>query len=211
MGLYYDIFEKGEKPEAYRRLLEFVHEADDHFNCGMIGVRVLFRTLAAHGDAELAYKLITRTDAPSYGIWADKFGLVSNAESFNATVNGYGTSLNHHFMSDYSGFFISHIAGLQVNPYKDNPAYIRINPSFIPALDNASAFYETVAGKVSVSWVRKGEEIELTVEKAEDVGGEVVLPNGYIFTKRSDRPDYETADRRISPLAGVVYTIRKKA
>ena len=211
MGLYYDIFEKGEKPEAYRRLLEFVHEADDHFNCGMIGVRVLFRTLAAHGDAELAYKLITRTDAPSYGIWADKFGLVSNAESFNATVNGYGTSLNHHFMSDYSGFFISHIAGLQVNPYKDNPAYIRINPSFIPALDNASAFYETVAGKVSVFWVRKGEEIELTVEKADGVGGEVVLPNGYIFTKRSDRPDYETADRRISPLAGVVYTIRKKA
>ena len=62
-----------------------------------------------------------------------------------------------------------------------------------------------------MSWVRKGEEIELTVEKAEDVGGEVVLPNGYIFTKRSDRPDYETADRRISPLAGVVYTIRKKA
>lgn len=132
----------------------------------------------------LPISLLRVPTRPSYGIWADKFGLVSNAESFNATVNGYETSLNHHFMSDYSGFFISHIAGLQVNPYKDNPAYIRINPSFIPALDNASAFYETVAGKVSVSWVRKSEEIELTVEKADGVGGEVVLPNGYIFTKQ---------------------------
>ena len=141
----------------------------------------------------------------------DKFGLVSNPETFNATVNGYETSLNHHFMSDISGFFIRHIAGLEVNPHKDNPAYIRVNPAFIPTLDNASAFYETVAGKVSVSWVREGDEIKLTVEKADGVAGEVALPNGYIFTKRSDRPDYETVDRRLSPLGNAVYTIRKKA
>ena len=209
MGLYYNIFEPGEKPAAYSRLLELVHEADDHFNCGMIGVRILFRTLAAHGDAELAYKLITRTDAPSYGIWVDKFGLASMAESFQDTVNGHDTSLNHHFMADISGFFIAHIAGLQINPYKDNPAFVRIAPAFLPQLDNAKAYYNTVKGKVSVSWERKGDEILLTTEKADGIGGEVILPKGYVFVHKTNAVDYWMDDRRTYNLENAVYTVKK--
>ncbi|MBQ8758765.1 MAG: family 78 glycoside hydrolase catalytic domain, partial [Clostridia bacterium] len=61
MGLYYGIFEKGEEAKAYERLIELIHEADDHFDCGMLGVRTMFRVLAKHGDGALAYKMITRT------------------------------------------------------------------------------------------------------------------------------------------------------
>ena len=209
MGLYYNIFENGEKPEAYRRLIELVHEADDHFNCGMIGVRVLFRTLAAHGDGELAYRLITRTDAPSYGIWVEKFGLASMAESFHGTVSGHETSLNHHFMADISGFFISHIAGLQINPYKDNPAFVRVAPTFVSTLDHASAYYDTVKGRVDIRWERQGEEILLTVKKADGVSGEVLLPKGYIFVHKTQAEDFWMNDRRSYALENAVYTIRK--
>ena len=156
LGLYYDIFEKGERKEAYRRLAEFVHMEDDHLNVGMLGVRILFRTLAAFGDAELAYKLITRTDAPSYGIWVKEFGLVSLPETFRTCVNGYDTSLNHHFFGDISGFFMSHIAGLQINPYHDDPTEVRVAPNFIFLLDHAEAYYDTVGGRIKVKWERAG-------------------------------------------------------
>ncbi|MBQ8759029.1 MAG: family 78 glycoside hydrolase catalytic domain, partial [Clostridia bacterium] len=69
IGLYYGLFDNGEIPSAYAKLVSLIHEADDHFDCGMIGLRTIFRVLGAHGDAELAYSMITRTDAPSYGIW----------------------------------------------------------------------------------------------------------------------------------------------
>lgn len=210
-ALYYGLFDGGEKAAAYARLLELVHEADDHFDCGMIGVRVLFRTLAAFGDAELAYKLITRTDAPSYGIWIDKFGLASLAESFHDCVNGHDTSLNHHFMGDFSGFFIAHVAGLAVNPYGDDPAFVRFAPNFIASLDHAEAWYDTTAGKVSVRWERDGDRVKLTVEKAAGVHGELVLPKGYVLVSKSGSADSQTGGRRLYALEnGAVYIAARR-
>ena len=50
------------------RLLEAIHAADDHITTGVLGARVIFRVLTERGDADLAIKLITRPDAPSYGV-----------------------------------------------------------------------------------------------------------------------------------------------
>ncbi len=210
MGLYYDIFEPSEKAQAYSRLVELVHEADDHLDCGMLGVRILFRTLAMHGDAALAYKLITRTDAPSYGITVEKFGLVSLPETFQDHNGGNITSLNHHFLGDISGFFIRHLAGLHINPNRDDPAFVRVAPSFIEQLDEAKAHYDTVSGRVRVAWKRKGEEIELTVEKEEGVHGEVMLPKGYVFTQKTGTPVEVIRERRLFAIDNAVYTIVKK-
>ena len=127
----------------------------------MIGARVIFRVLGQHGDSELAFRMITRTEAPGYGIWVTKFGLTGLPETFERTVNGYSTSLNHHFMGDISGFFIAHIAGLQVNPSGDDPAFIRFAPSFIPGMDFAESFYDTTEGRIRVRWERQGEKIRL--------------------------------------------------
>ena len=210
LGLYYDIFEKGERPEAYRRLVELVHMEDDHLNCGMLGVRILFRTLAAFGDAELAYKLITRTDAPSYGIWVKEFGLVSLPETFRTCVNGYDTSLNHHFLGDISGFFISHLAGLQINPYRNDPAEVRIAPNFISSLNYAAANYDTVDGQIHVKWERAGENIEIRIQKADGVHGNLELPRGYVLKHVSGTEDKIADDRRFYELKNAVYTVCKK-
>ncbi len=212
IGLYYDIFEASEKPEAYRRLVEFVHMDDDRFNGGMIGARILFRTLAAHGDAELAYKMITSTKPHAHGIWVSDFGLASTPETFEATVDGTATSLNHHFMDDYSGFFIAHIAGLVVNPYKNNPAFVRIAPNFVGTLTYAESYYDTVSGKVRVRWEKKGDEITLITTADGNNPGEVVLPKGYVFTLRNGGESTFIADRRLDALHGgtVTYTVKKK-
>ena len=209
MALYYGIFKGGERKAAYERLLELIHEADDHFNCGMVGVRVLFRVLADFGDASLAYKMITRTDFPSYGIWIDKFHLTSLPESFHDTVDGRTTSLNHHFMGDISGFFIKYIAGLQINPYRDDPTFVRVAPSFIDALDNAEAYYDTVGGRIDVMWEREKDAIKLTVSKADGVKGEVLLPTGYVFFAKDNAEDMWMNDRRDYKLENTTYYIKK--
>lgn len=43
MAIFYSLFDEGEKPEAFRRLLEFVHEYDDHMDVGVLGGRVIFQ------------------------------------------------------------------------------------------------------------------------------------------------------------------------
>ena len=210
IGIYYGLFDQAEIPAAYAKLISLIHEADDHFDCGMIGLRVIFRILGAYGDASLAYKMITRTDAPSYGIWVKKFGLASLAESFHADNNGYNTSLNHHFMGDFSGFFIAHIAGLQINPYGSSEKYVRVAPNFIESLDNAHAFYDTVCGKVDVLWKRDGEKIILTVTKPDAICGEVIIPEGYMLLSKTGTPDDYVRGRFEYGLENAVYTIGKK-
>ena len=176
MGLYYDIFTPAERPGAYRVLLDLVREAQDHFDCGMIGVRILFHVLAEGGDAVLAWHMITRTDYPSYGMFI-KQGQTSLPELFSEHPEP--SSLNHHFYGDISHFFISRIAGLSVNPLLENPLSVRITPASPEDLTFAEASYETVAGTVSVRWERTGEEITLTVRKPEKVTAEVSLPDGW--------------------------------
>ena len=185
-AIFYEIFDKAEIPEAGRRLVEIVHGADDHFDCGMLGLRLVFNVLAELGYAELAYRMIVRTDAPSYGIWIDKFGISTLPESFHSTIDGYTTSLDHHFMGDISNFFITKIAGIRVNPKLDNEKYVEIRPNFISALDNASAHYDTVSGRVSVSWKRgQGGTISITVDKPTGVSVNLFLPKGYSCTTQN--------------------------
>ncbi len=210
IGIYYGLFDKSEIPAAYAKLVSLIHEADDHFDCGMIGLRTMFRILGANGDAELAYKMITRTDAPSYGIWIEKFGLASLAEAFNGINKGHVTSLNHHFMGDISGFFISHLAGIQVNPYGDTAKCVNVAPTFIPKLDNAHAFYDTVCGKVDVSWKRDGEQIFLTITKPEGIYGDVILPDGYQFCAKTGADNSLMRGRFEYKLENATYTIIKK-
>lgn len=207
MGLYYGIFEKGEEAAAYARLLELIHEADDHFDCGMLGVRTMFRVLAKHGDGALAYKMITRTDAPSYGIWVKEFDLRSMAESFHKTVDGRTTSLNHHFMSDISGFFIAHIAGLQINPYRNDPSFVRITPTFVPELNYAEAHYDTVSGQIKIKWERDGDVIKLHVNKADGVHGDVVLPKGCKFVSKNGVDDVIMKGRAVFGLMNGTYQL----
>ncbi len=198
-GIYYGIFEPSEMPAAYKRLVEIIHESGDKIDCGIVGLRTMFRILAEGGDADLAYRMITSTKMPAFGAFVKKFGLASIPESFKSSfvesANGYSTSLNHHFLCDFSGFFISNIAGLQVNPKKDNPCHVKIAPSFVSNLDYAKAHYETVAGKVSVMWERCGDKIKLTVEKPEEVFGEVLLPKGYEFVSVTDKDSNHVTEK----------------
>lgn len=183
IGLYYGIFAGGERPAAYQRLLEMIHAAGDRIDFGMLGTRTVFRVLGDFGDFELALRMITRTDAPSYGIMVEKFGMVSLPETFEADINGYATSLNHHFLADFSGCFIRYIAGLDINPYCDNAAYVRVAPAFVPTLTHAQAYYDTVSGRISVRWERTSETaLVMTVEVAEGITGEIRLPEGYVFS-----------------------------
>ncbi len=209
LALYYGLFDGGETDAAYRRLIRLIHDSDDHFDGGMLCVRTVFRVLADHGDTSLAYRMITRPDAPSYGVWVERFGMVSLAEGFTDVYDDLKYSLNHHFMGDISGFFIRHIAGLHINPYREDASFVRVEPSFVDTLERAHAFYETIGGKIDVAWEREGERIRLTVQKADGVHGEVVLPNGYVFVSKSGTSDEWMRDRRMFELENAVYLIRK--
>lgn len=179
MAIYYNVFDPGEKAQAFKVLLKIISDSDDHMDCGILGARCLFRVLADHGKAELAYELITRPDYPSYGNFVTR-GLTALPEDF-LREGQRPNSLNHHFFGDISAWFIEYIAGIRVNPAGNDCREVRVTPNFIARLDFAEGHYDTVGGRVAVRWERDGSDIALTVECADGVHGEIRLPNGCRF------------------------------
>ena len=158
MALYYGAFEEDEKEKAFSVLLDIVHNDNDRFNCGFLGMRVLFHVLSEYGEAELAYDMITKSGYPSYGHLIE-LGETTLPEQFMPDGVNCG-SHNHHFMGDIANWFVSKIAGLKIVDSET----VEICPNFISQLEFASASYELPKGIVSVKWERKGKEIELTID-----------------------------------------------
>lgn len=177
MALYYGIFEKNERSAAFDRLLELIHGNDDHIDIGVLGARVIFHVLSEFGYSDLAFKMITREDYPSYGNWI-KRGATTLWEDF---YPDRVSSMNHHFWGDISAWFIKRIAGICLNPEGAGVNTVRIKPSFIGGLDNASAYHIAPAGKISVSWHREGESVILSVTVPNGVGGSLELEPSYVF------------------------------
>ena len=160
LALRYGLFTKEEYPEAYRRLIEYIHKKGDHLDCGMIGLRHIFHVLFAGGDADLALEMIARPDAPSYG----NMILLGGTTLFEATrQNGVQTSQNHHFYGDILHLFVSKLAGLHINPHMDDPYFVFIEPTVPRSISYAEASYTFADGsRATVAW-KKTDEGELSV------------------------------------------------
>lgn len=179
VAIYFELFDKAEKPAAFARLKDFIAQEDGHFDAGMIGLRVLFHVLSDFGEADLAYQMITRPDFPSYGNWVAA-GATSLREMFQREGEK-APSLNHHFFGDISSWFIRSVAGIVLNPFEEGCDTLAVRPNFIAGLSYAEAYHQAPAGRIDVKWTRDGQETLLTVNAPDTMTGSIRMPKGWAF------------------------------
>ncbi len=184
MGIFYGVFDEDEKDAAFKRLLEFINEQDDHMDVGVLGGRVIFHVLSAFGYSDLALKMIIRPDFPSYGNLIER-GATSLWEQF-LPYDGVNYSMNHHFWGDISSWFIKSLAGINYNPSRRDLKSVDIRPNFVAALNDASAYFDSNFGKIESSWKRTDDGVELKVTVPQGFSGSIILPDGYCFSDGSN-------------------------
>ena len=177
MCLYYGVFEADECQKAFERLLEMIHMADDHIDVGVLGGRVIFHILSMYGYSDLAFKMITRPDYPSYGNWVVR-GATTLWESF---LEGGFESMNHHFWGDISAWFIKRIAGIQLNPEGNDISRVDIRPSFVNSLDNAVGYHISPLGRITSAWKKVNNNILLSLEIPDNMEACVYLDDKFAF------------------------------
>lgn len=183
MCIYYNIFTEDEKSKAVEHLIEQIHAKNDFFDVGVLGARVLFHVLSENGYGDLAYKMITRPEHPSYG-YSVAQGMTTLVESFKIW---HIDSRNHHFWGDVSAWFIKRVAGIQFNPAGNDIKRVDIKPAFIEKLNDAEAYYDAPDGRISVSWRREENGIVLNVSVPSGIKAEATLPTGYFFADGTDK------------------------
>ncbi|MBR5473151.1 MAG: family 78 glycoside hydrolase catalytic domain [Clostridia bacterium] len=183
MAIYYGLFEKDEEHAAFARLVDFIHQFDDHMDVGVLGARIIFHVLSDFGQAELAYKMIARPDFPSYGYLVE-LGLNTLWEKFTREPM---ESLNHHFWGDITAWFVKAIVGIDYNPTATQLNRVDIKPHIVDALNDASAYYDSNYGKIEASWQKQGEKVMLNVTVTESMIGTIAPQNGYCFEDKSSQ------------------------
>ena len=162
---------------------------------GVWGSRVLFRTLAENGYADLAFKMITRTDEKSYGYMAardcntlwEKILHLPKDMLFTLPKDNKCTSFNHHFWGDVSAWYYTEVCGINYNPYFDGKTDVKISPKYVKGLNLAAAEYNSRKGKIKVKWERSRGKIRLYVEIPEKMNVEYDLNGAELFEKRIKR------------------------
>ncbi len=164
------VLEEEEWAAAYAKLLEFSHKRDDHTYCGVIGLRYIFHALFLGGDEDLALKMITREDAPSYG---NMIQLGGTALFEILSPNGVQASQNHHFFGDIIHLFIEKLAGLCINPNMDDIHHVTIRPIIPESISFAQASYSFGEESVFVRWEKKDCQILISVDLPAVAHGEL--------------------------------------
>lgn len=182
MAIEYGLLDDCEKKAALEVMLDIIHEADDHLDTGCLGARIIFHVLARYGYADLAYKMITRSDYPSYGYWIVGEDATSLFEAFlkPGTPPIY-ISKNHHFFGDISSWFFKYIAGVKINPFAKNVNEIEISPNFIEGIDYADGYQYHLGGKISAHWEKDENNYKITINIPDDCFGKFIPPKGYIL------------------------------
>ena len=167
LALYVGIFDKDEETCAAEVLCDMISEADGAFDCGFLGLRAIFTVLSKFGYGDLAYKMITRPEHPSYANLIYR-GETTVCERFSPPGERMG-SHNHHFMADVSAWYIRDLLGIHVNPHFDDPNHILIDPDFISSIDQCEGTYRALNGEIHVCWKRENGKILLETIISGDV------------------------------------------
>ncbi|MFC6907102.1 alpha-L-rhamnosidase [Halalkalicoccus tibetensis] len=159
-------------------LAEKVRADGEKLQTGFLGTRPLIHTLADHGYADLAYKVVSQPEQPGW-VYMVHNGATTMWERWNSdeSVGSGMNSLNHSPYTHVSEFFYEILGGIQLD---DRPItdHVTIAPSLVDDLEWASASVETWNGELAVAWEQDNSgHYELTVTVPWNSHATVRLPN----------------------------------
>ncbi|MGL1891452.1 MAG: glycoside hydrolase family 78 protein [Spirochaetaceae bacterium] len=155
------------------RLIGHVKEQNYHLDTGILGTRFLLDVLSRYGRGDLAYKIATQTDFPSWGLWIEQ-GATTLWENWNGEQ-----SRNHRMFGSISSWFLCNLTGIQMDDKFPGGKKVNIRPDFNNDLTWAKGYTETDSGKLSVYWHRIENRITLKIDAPSDVDITIYLDSSY--------------------------------
>lgn len=147
-------------------------EASQHvLTMGVYPLRYAMTLLTDQGHVDIAYRVATRTEQPSWGFWLEN--------DINSMLEGWGLSSrswNHHYFASISDWFYEGLAGIR--PGSPGYADLVIRPALPAGLDRAGAHVDAPRGRIRSAWRREGPAAVLDVAVPGATRAEVWLPNG---------------------------------
>ena len=159
LSLAFGLVPEENRPAVMAALVKRVEKDGYHVNAGVHGAKAVLNVLAENGCGELAYRIATAQDYPSWGWWLanGRTTLVENWK-LDATRDN---SDNHIMFGDIGAWFHRALGGINPDPEAPGFKHIILRPCFPAGLDSFSCSHDSPRGRIDVSWKRKGRDAAL--------------------------------------------------
>ena len=163
---------------ASDHFVETLRSRNWHLSTGFIGTPRLLPSLHAAGRDDVAYRLMLQDSYPSW-LYQVKLGATTMWERWNGFLPDKGfadvgmNSFNHYAFGSVGQYLFRSVGG--INPTSPNEPII-LAPQIELGLDHASASYDSIRGRISVRWQRRGGQVEMEVSVPVNANADLTLP-----------------------------------
>lgn len=151
-----------------------------HYDTGIFGTDLVTKLLFEYSRGDIAYRLLIAKSPWGFGKWkAD--GATTFWEYWYRS-----RSHNHPMFGAVTSYLFEYILGVRQSESSYGYDNIRIQPCMIEGLNRVSGSFETVKGKISVSYTQENKVLTLDVKIPAGIRATVVMPDGteHLFTEK---------------------------
>ena len=149
---------------------EIVEKYGGHINTGFLAARYFFEVLAENGLADVAYKVLTKTDFPSFGYWI-KQGATVTWEQWNGN-----DSHNHPMFGGGLVWLYRYLAGVKLDEQYPGYKHFYVNPVAVDSIRHIKYAIQSPYGRVSVELNRTSDLATYDIEVPVGSTASVFLP-----------------------------------
>ncbi|MFI5610195.1 family 78 glycoside hydrolase catalytic domain [Amycolatopsis sp. NPDC051903] len=181
LAIVFGLVEGESKAALGERLRHLVRAYGYHIATGFVGTPIICDALTSTGHVDAASRLLAQTECPSW-LYPVTMGATTIWERWDSMLEdgsinpGQMTSFNHYALGAVADWLHRVVAGLA--PLEAGYRRIRVAPTPIDVLDDASAWHETPYGRASSGWRREGELVRFAVDVPANTRALVRLPSG---------------------------------
>ena len=178
LSLCYGMVPDGYADKVFQNIVNKTEkEFDGHVSTGLVGIQWLMRGLSDHGRADLAFRIATNRDYPSWGYMIEN-GATTIWELWNGnTADPSMNSLNHvMLLGDLIVWFYEYLAGIQNAP--DSIAFEKIvmRPYPVEGLNYVKASYHSMHGLIKSAWQKTDNAFQWDITVPANTTATVYIP-----------------------------------
>ena len=154
LSLAFNLVPEENRNAVFKNIIDkTMNDFKGHISTGLVGSEWIMRILTRFGRGDIAYKLVTNTDYPSWGYMV-RNGATTIWELWNGNTADPAMNSGNHLMlvGDLVIWFYEDLAGIKSDP--ENPGFrnIIMKPNPVGDLKYVKASYRSVRGLIRSEW-----------------------------------------------------------
>jgi alpha-L-rhamnosidase len=158
LSLCYGMVPEGFEEKVFANIANKTEkDFNSHVSTGLVGIQWLMRGLSDHGRADLAYKITTNRDYPSWGYMIEN-GATTIWELWNGKTADPAMNSHNHVMllGDLLVWYYEYLAGIRNASGSNGFEKITMRPYPANGLNYVTASYHSVHGTIKSAWKKTG-------------------------------------------------------